>query len=124
MAKTKTIKASEMFEPVNVDVWGQVFPMREMNLALEDQISDLWSELEESDKPVKEELDRFLEFIDLFMEPVEVRAPKQEGEAEGAMRTLKPSESIKRQLDAGKIGMTHVMGLARELLARGQERPI
>lgn len=112
----RTIKAAELFDKVAIDLWGTVFNFKEMTLALEEEVAQKWEELEGSDKPLKEELPNILEFIDLFLDP----APK----AGTKNATIKPSKVIEERLFKTKdIGMTHVMGIARELLTRGTERP-
>jgi hypothetical protein len=113
MARKKVIKASELFEPVEVDLWGTRFKLREMVGSLEDQINELWESLEESDKSLKEELPRFLEFIGLYLEPI----PDEDG------KKVTAAAAIKRELKADKIGISHVFALSRQLLTRGAHRP-
>jgi phosphopantetheinyl transferase (holo-ACP synthase) len=112
----RTINAAELFDSVAIDLWGTLFEFKEMTLSLEERIADDWAAMEASDKSLKEELPQVLAFIDLFLEPTR-------SGAKGQGKEIKPSAVIKDLLKKDKIGMTHVMAIARELLTRGTDRP-
>jgi hypothetical protein len=118
-----TINAAELFEPVEINLFGTVFKVREPTRDVEIKISDLSTELgealtkaaeqEESEEASRKDvLPIYYAIFDALLEPAEVDGKKITGKA-----------AVKELYDANTIGMSHMDGLVEKLRSVRQDRP-
>lgn len=118
----KTIKAAELFDPVEVDLWGTMFRLREPTRSLEAKMEVKQSELGAAHEQTKDEQDEdearkvmmplFYDMLDLLLEP------SDHGEKKTHAKTV-----VKRKYEGDEIGLSHIFALVEKLGEAATERP-
>jgi hypothetical protein len=124
MARTRTIKVAELFDPIDIDLFGQVFRLRNSTRSLELKSADKMEELTEAfERIAEEELDEaesrkllmpiYYDVLDLMLEPTEGEDGKK----------THAKTAIKKAYDDDKIGLVAIRALVTEIAkAREEER--
>jgi hypothetical protein len=123
MGRTRTIKASELFDPITIDLFGTRFALRIPTRSSEEAMSELETKLDEAQAQVQEEsLDEkaareilmpiFYEMFDLMLEP-----------NTDSEKKLPAKKRIKELYDKDKMGLTGIRALINEIAnVRAEER--
>lgn len=123
MARTRTIRVAELFEPVDIDIFGTVFGLRVPTRSNEEKSAAKETELDEATESVQEKdlneiearkilMPLFFELLDLLLEPAD------EGEKKVHAKTI-----VKKLYDDDKIGLTTIRALITEIgNVRAEER--
>lgn len=126
MPRTHAIKASEMFEPVEVELWdGSKFRLREATRSVEDKVNDKQTEInelaDEDGSTMDDALPLLIEMLDILLEPLS-EAKTESGEVimekdgEGEKpKMITANDSITKALEEDKIGISHIDALSKKL---------
>jgi hypothetical protein len=112
----KTINAAtDLFESIEVDLWGPKFSVRQPTRAVEKKVQATLKEIERlpEDSDDKVVVDHLCDLLDVFLEPI----PDEDGKRTHA-------KTIVRKLYADeKIGVAHVEALFERISDLRAERP-
>lgn len=136
-ARTHSIKASEMFEPVEIELWdGSKFKLREATRSVEDKVNKKQEEInelaEEEDSTMEDGLPLLIDMLDILLEPMTpVMDPETEEQvmvpsatnkdgsakknAEMVPKWVTAADSINAALERDEIGVMHIDSLSKKL---------
>lgn len=113
MARTRKINAAELFEPVEIDLWGTKFGLREATRSIEASLAEKMEAMKnldvDEDASEAEQLEKslpiLLDMIDVMLEPL--------GDEDGKKSHAKTV--LKKLYDDDKIGVSHIEALVNRL---------
>lgn len=123
MARTRTIRAAELFDPIDIDLFGATFRLKTPTRSGEEALSDKETDLSEAmEKVADERLDEraarkvlmpiFYDMLDLMLEP-----------NTDSDKKLHAKTTVKKLYTEDKIGLTVIRALIAEIgNARAEER--
>lgn len=136
MPRTHNIKASEMFEPVEIELWdGSRFRLREAVRSVEDKVTNKQTEINEladqEDSTMEDALPLLIEMLDILLEPLspalnengeQIEEPKEvtksgnpKAGTDMVPKMITAQDSIDKALEADEIGISHIDALSKKL---------
>lgn len=112
----KTLNAAtDLFEPIEVDLWGPKFSVRQPTRAVERKVEEAFKKLEGLDDDAGEDaaIDALAELLDILLEPI----AGEDGKKTHA-KTI-----IRQKYKADEIGYGHVEMLFERISTLRSERP-
>lgn len=136
MGRVHSIKASEMFEPVDIELWdGSKFRLREATRSVEDKVETQQKKIndlaEQEGSTMNDALPLLIEMLDILLEP-KTEAKGEDGEpilvpskvkkdgrptadSEEVPKMVTAADSINKALEEDKIGISHIDALSKKL---------
>ena len=117
--KGSTVKklnsATDLFESIEVDLWGPTYSVRQPTRAIERKVQAIVEKMEAmpDDTADAELIDSLCDLLDVFLEPL----PDEDGKKTHA-KTV-----IRKMYQDEKIGLAHVEALFERISALRAERP-
>lgn len=111
----KTITTTDLFEPINVELWGSKFRLREGTRTVEEKMQAQWEAFEQlpEDAPAKDSIEPLADLLDILLEPL--------GDEDG--KKVAAKTVIKREYKADNIGLAHVIALCERMGEASGRRP-
>lgn len=107
--------ATDLFESIEVDLWGPTYSVRQPTRAIERKVAAVLEKIEAmpEDADDAEIIDQLCELLDVFLEPL----PDADGKKTHA-KTV-----IRKMYQDEKIGLAHVEALFERISALRADRP-
>lgn len=111
----RTITTADLFDKVNVELWGAKFRLRESTRSVEEKVSAQWEAFQNVDDEAQgwDALLPLADLLDILLEPA-----GEDGEKKTHAKTV-----IKREYDADNIGLSHVIALCERMGEASRTRP-
>lgn len=112
----KTLNAAtDLFESIEVDLWGPKFSVRQPTRAVEKKVAATLEAIEQLPENAEDKvvIDHLCDLLDVFLEPI----PDEEGKRTHA-KTI-----IRKMYSDEKIGLAHVEALFERISELRSERP-
>lgn len=112
----KTLNAAtDLFDPIEVDLWGPKFSVRQPTRAVERKVEEAFKKLEALDDEAGEDaaLDALAELLDVLLEPI----PDADG------KKVHAKTVVRQKYKADEIGYGHVEMLFERISTLRSERP-
>jgi hypothetical protein len=112
----KTLNAAtDLFDPIEVDLWGPKFSVRQPTRAVERKVEEAFKNLEALDDEAGEDaaLEALAELLDVLLEPI--------GDEDG--KKIHAKTVVRQKYKADEIGYGHVEMLFERISALRSERP-
>lgn len=111
----RTVTTADLFEPVNVELWGAKFKLRESTRSVEEKVAAQWEAFQSVDDEATgmDAIEPLADLLDILLEPL-----GDEGGKKTHAKTV-----IKREYEADNIGLSHVIALCERMGETSRERP-